>query len=398
MQRRTVLRLLSVTALTCAAAFADARTAQAQANPGIANYGWGQIVATPHFPIVGETATISVSIRNNGTAPATNVQVKLSFNDWGVTFFGWQQLGTTQTIAVIPPGESAIASVTHVFANRAHTCVEALVLSSDGGNTDPNDDRGQINLEVIDTGDNFGYDVPVVNNGEGPLNAAVNGLLFHEEQGAPGGQRVEVFPPEVNLAPGEMALVHVALDLRELPPGPLPMMLMIEAHDLADPNARNNVVFQIRKTTAYQLKRDALAELQSLHGDMPTVALKNRVAVAIGHVQKSMELRFWKPGDENRLARSNSAASVFAQEAAAAHILEGLLNDEIDLDDKVRIDTVIRGLTDADRILAETAIADAAGHPAATVIRQQGDESRQEGEYVDAIRTYSKAWIRSLRP
>lgn len=397
MNRRTISGIASVFVLAVLAGF-ETRSASAQANPKILNYGWGQIVANPHYPIVGETATISATIHNAGTAPATNVQVKLSFNDWGVTFMGWQQMGTTQTIPVIPPNGSATVSVSHVFQNRTHTCVEAVIVGADV-NDDVNDDRGQINLEVINSGETFSYDVPIVNNGEGNLNVDVNGMLFFREgQGLPGGGElpVDVFPHELELAPGETALVHVELDLRILPPGPL--MLMIEAREQGNDGNRNNVMFEIRRTTAYQLKRDAVAALQALQPNMPTVAQRNKVGNAIGHVQKSMDTRLWKPGDENRLARTNAAHSVFVQEAAAAHILEGLLGESIGLNLKVQIDGVIRGLCDADRILTESAIADAGGHAAAAAIRQQADDAREQGVYPDAMRKYGQSWLRSMRP
>lgn len=397
MYRRNLLRVLPVLALAVLTG-AETRSASAQANPKLKDYGWGQIVANPHYPIVGETATISATITNDGVAPATNVQVKLSFNDWGVTFMGWQQMGTIQTIPVIPPGGSATVSVTNVFQNRTHTCIEALIVAADQ-NDDINDDRGQINLEVVNSGETFSYDVPVVNNGQNPLNAGVHGnLILGDAQGQPGGVRipVDVVPNQLVLQPGETGLVRVALNLSALPPGPL--MLMVEAVDQNDPNARNNVVFAIRRTTAYQLHRDALAALAAIQPNMPTVGLRNKVGTAMSLVQKTMDVRLWKPGDENRLARSNSAHSVFVQGAAAAQILEGLLGEAIGLNAKVAIDEVIRGLCDADRILTETAIADAAGHPAASVIRQQADDSRENGLYSDAMRKYGLAWLRTLRP
>lgn len=397
MYRRTLLRIVPVLALTLLTGVGT-RSASAQANPKLLNYGWGQIVANPHYPIVGETATISATISNGGTAPATNVQVKLSFNDWGVTFNGWQQMGTTQIIPVIAPGASVTVSVTHVFQSRTHTCIEALIVGADQ-NDDLTDDRGQINLEVVNSGETFSYDVPVVNNGPGALDAGVNGqLFFREGQGAPGGGQipVEVVPNQLHLEPGETALVHVELDLAALPPGPL--MLRIEAVDQNDANVRNNVVFDIRRTTAYQLHRDALAALQALRPTLPRADQRNKVRNAIGHIQKSMELRNWKPGDENRLARKAAAIMVYSQGAAAAHILEGLLGDDIGLNEKVVLDEVVRRLCDADRILTETAIADAGGHPAAAAIRQEGDDEREEGEYPSAMGHYGLAWLRSLRP
>lgn len=398
MFRPTVLRPLFLTALafglTCDGTLVS--KAAADANPRILNYGWGQIVADPHYPIVDETATIAVTVHNDGPDPATNVQVKLSFNDWGVTFMGWQQMGATQVIPFIPPGGSAVASVTHVFRNRAHTCVEALIVGADS-NTNLTDDRGQINLEVINSTDSFAYDVPVVNNGEGPLAVRINGVLFGREQGPVGEIPVEGLPPVLEIPPGEQVLVHVEVDLAAAPLPPGPVFLRIEAENLADPNDRNNVIFAIRRTTARQLKREAIAALQALVADMPTPAARNRAGNALGHVRQSVEPRFWKPGDENRLAK-NGGAAVFAQEGAAVQVLESLMSAPIEQPLKVRIDAVIRTLADADRILAATAVADAGGDPDADAHRAEGDEARQQGRYREAIRDYGRAWGEAIRP
>jgi len=89
---------------------------------------------------------------------------------------------------------------------------------------------------------------------------------------------------------------------------------------------------------------------------------------------------------------------VFAQEAAAAQILEGLLSEPIGLNAKAQIDEVIRGLCDADRILAETAIADAGGNPAAAAIRKMADDDRQDGDYPEAMLKYGLSWLRAMRP
>ena len=400
MFRPTVLRLMSFVALgLIGLAGGDVLTADAHAgaNPKITNYGWGQIIADPHYPIVGETATISVTIRNDGDAPATNVQVNLSFNDWGVTFMGWQQMGTTQTIPSIPAGGSAVATVTHVFQNRTHTCVEALIVGADE-NTNLFDDRGQITLEVVNSGENFSYDVPVVNNGEGALAVNVNGALFgREAQGVPHEIPVDVVPNELVLEPGETGFVHVEINLAAVPLPPGPVFLRIEAAEQANPDNRNNVIFGIRRTSARQLKSEALDALQALIPDLPTRPFRNLANDAAGHVRKSLETRFWKPGDPNRVVR-NGGASVFAQEAAAAHALDGLMARDIEQPLKVRIDEIIRMIVDADRILAETAIADAGSPPDAVEERAEGDEDRQQAEYPEAIRNYGKAWGKAVRP
>lgn len=365
-----------------------ASQAQAGANPKLANYGYGEIVATPHYPIVGQTATIQVRISNDGDAPATNVQVKVSFNDWGVTFQGWQQIGSVQTIASIPAGGTATVTVTNVFQNKTHTCLEALIVGADQ-DTDPNDDRGQINLEVINAGDSFGYDVPVGNNGNHPVNLVLEG----QAAGGANGVAVPVKLDKRNLAlaPGEEKPVHVEVDLSGVPPGSAPILVKIVAFDSAatGPENQNNVIFEIHVTTAYQLKGTALARLQALQANMPNKPLKNRMGVAIQAIKNARNLRFWN--GENRLKKPGGAA-VFAQEAAAVLALGTLMKTELPLAMKAEADAIIRMLTDADRILAETAVNDA-GKPAKAVqIKNGGDNHRRDGEYTDAIKDYAHAW------
>lgn len=81
--------------------------------------------------------------------------MKLSYNDWGVTYQGWQEIDVV-AIPSIPAGGTAEAEFDHVFENRAHTCLEALIVSADE-DTGPNNDRCQINMEVIHAGESFGY-------------------------------------------------------------------------------------------------------------------------------------------------------------------------------------------------------------------------------------------------
>lgn len=362
--------------------------AYAGANPKLANYGYGEIVATPHYPIVGQTATIQVRITNDGDAVANNVQVKVSFNDWGVTFQGWQQIGAIQTIPSIPAGGTATVTVTNVFQNKTHTCLEALIVGS-SEDTDPNDDRGQINLEVINSGDTFGYDVPVANNGDHAVNLQIKG----EAMGGANGVVVPVRlnKQEIGLNPGEEKPVHVDVDLSGVAPGSAPVVVKIVAFDPAATTLenQNNVIFEIHVTTAYQLKGDALVRLQALQAAMPNKMLKNRVGVAIQTVQNSRNPRFWN--GENRLKKPGGAA-VFAQEAAAVLALETLMKTNLPLAMKAEADTIIRMLTDADRILAETAVNDA-GKPAKAVLeKKEGDENRRDGEYINAIKDYAHAW------
>jgi hypothetical protein len=64
----------------------------ADADPGFSFYGYGVIAPVPNPAIVDENTHITVTVSNTGADTATNVSVKLSFNDWGVTFQGWQEI------------------------------------------------------------------------------------------------------------------------------------------------------------------------------------------------------------------------------------------------------------------------------------------------------------------
>mmetsp|Transcript_27225 Transcript_27225/g.55571 ORF Transcript_27225/g.55571 Transcript_27225/m.55571 type:complete len:432 (-) Transcript_27225:57-1352(-) len=135
-------------------------------NPKIPFYGYGAIVANPSSPIAGQATTVTVTVQNDGTSKALDVAVTLSFNDWGASFFGWQEIGT-QVVDVEGGGEVTL-SFTHVFLNRAHTCLEAKITdwNAAAGNTATNDDRGQINLEVLQCDGDCGFSVPIMNGGE----------------------------------------------------------------------------------------------------------------------------------------------------------------------------------------------------------------------------------------
>ena len=164
--------------------FALMTTASAGADPAFAFYGYGEIVPDPNPAIANEITHITVTVSNRGSDPATNVQVKLSFNDWGVTFQGWQEIGVV-TIPSIPANDgtndgTAEAEFDYVFENRAHTCLEAVIVSADQ-NTDPNNDRGQINMEVVHAGESFEYYVPIVNNGREGLLLQVHGECAHQD-------------------------------------------------------------------------------------------------------------------------------------------------------------------------------------------------------------------------
>ena len=66
----------------------------------------------------------------------------------------------------------------------------------------------------------------------------------------------------------------------------------------------------------------------------------------------------------------------------------------LSLDAKAALDTIARNLSDADRILAETANRAAGGGNQDLI--NEGDEERADGEYANAVEKYRKAWQQSV--
>jgi hypothetical protein len=372
-----------------------ASPATASVNPNLPFYGsGGTITADPAYPIVGENTHLEVVVSNNGDADALSVQVKASLNDWGVTFSGWQEIGTV-TIPSITAGGTAIAEFDYVFQNRAHTCLEALIIGADQ-NDDVNDDRGQINLEVINSGETFSYGVPIRNHGDAPLDLLVAGRC----EGQDGAVRFDCkgIAQEVHLEPGEEVIVPVELDLRLLAPGQ-EAEFILDAFDVGaihpfTPANHNHVHLRIRRGIAQQLKTDALAILTAVRDEVTPRAWRNRIDEAANHIQLALGTKSWQ--GPNRL-RKAGGAQVFAQEVAAISQLLQLLELELALSVKVKLNEVVLKLTDADRMLAQTANHDAEGQTKATELIQKGDEERQAGNYSEAVKAYLGAWKEAVR-
>lgn len=376
---KLIIRFLQRTVLT-SALIATATSAFAGANPSI-GWNWGTIVATPHYPIVGETATIAVKVNNSGDTDASNVQVKVSYNDWGVTFFGWQEIDTV-TVPVIAAGSEVTVEVTHVFQNRTHTCVEALVIGADE-NTDPNDDRGQINLEVVNAGETFSWDVPVVNNGDQPLHLLVVAHCQDAAGGAgQGGCRENV--KDVVLEAGQEAIVPVVIDLRGIPDGAV-LQFEVDAFDLNDPNpfgnanARNHVLFNIQKGTAKGLDAQAKTEIAAAAAGVTDKGLKKRIEEAAAKVANALNDKAWTGPNS---VKRNGGAAVFAHMQAAAKHLENLLATDLPVGVKAALDMAALKLVDAAKILVQSAGGDT----------RAGDAARAAGDYPGAIQAHKAAW------
>lgn len=366
------------------AMFSAATAAFAGANPSI-GWNYGTIVATPHYPIVGESAKIEVTVTNPGDVPASNVQVKISFNDWGVTFQGWQEIDTI-TVPSIAAGGSVTVETHHTFQNRTHTCLEALIVGADE-DTDPNDDRGQINLEVINSGETFSWDVPVVNNGDHPLNLLVVGMCKRNDpagnDGAAGGPcRDDV--KQVELAPGEELLVPVNIDLRDFAIGEQ-LEFELNAFDLGAggdaflPQNRNHVLIRIIRGTARSIDESAKVQVNGVAAGVAHKGMKKRIQQAAAMIANALNDKAWV-GDNG--VKKKGGAAVFAHADAAVNQLMALLDTCLNIEQKAALDDAARKLSDAARILAQTAGGNL----------KRGDDNRAAGDYRGAIHAYKHAW------
>jgi hypothetical protein len=381
-----------VLGLTCVGIAGLSSRATAQANPGMPFYGYGSIVANPAYPVVNENTHITVTVGNTGPAAATNVLVKLSFNDWGVTFMGWQEIGTA-TVASIAAGDTATVAFDHVFVSRTHTCLEALIVGADD-NTDPNDDRGQINLEVVNAGETFSYGVPVANHGDAPLDLLVLGHAGQRPDGTPGGVRAEPIDMLVHLEAGEVEIVPVVIDLSGLPLGAM-VEYQVDAFDLARPldvNGHEHVLLRVVKASPRGNKRAVADQMAAVGAGLPKGAVANQFAAAVKHLQAALEPRLWI--DANHVRRG-SGAEVFANEGffdlKAKQVLPRLPAAA-----KIAVEGALRTLVDCDRSLAQTAIAEAGSPAGAQALFAQGDVLRRSGDG-DAIALYKRAWQAAMR-
>lgn len=178
---------------------------EASANPSLAGegmFGYGTIVVGTNPPVVGNDTVISVTVTNAGVNTATDVELLLFVNDWGITFGGWNEIGS-QTVTELPAGESVTVAFTHIFPNRARTSLLARIADvGSGGNTDTSDDVAQMSLRVASAEAVSVQTVPLICKRErrpcilGKFRA---GCLVRGEPGAcPGGDLVLSVPAKTS--------------------------------------------------------------------------------------------------------------------------------------------------------------------------------------------------------
>ena len=95
------------------------------ADPGFPMYGNFAIMPDSFPGIVGVNTDIDVLLLNYGASATTGAEVELSFNDWGVTYQGWQPIGTMSYDVLA--NNNLQQTFSHVFQSRAHTCLQAVI-------------------------------------------------------------------------------------------------------------------------------------------------------------------------------------------------------------------------------------------------------------------------------
>lgn len=119
-------------------------------NPGFPSY----FAITPENTpgVQGVPTDIDAWTFNYGSDPVTDVKIELSHSGWGMGYAGWVPIGTTTFD--LAAGANYQHTFTHTFDFAAHACLQVVIVDpGSGGNTDTNDDRVQINWDVISADD-----------------------------------------------------------------------------------------------------------------------------------------------------------------------------------------------------------------------------------------------------
>ena len=379
-------------------------TAIAGADPAFSFYGYQDIVADPSPAIANENTHITVTVSNLGDTPATNVMVKLSFNDWGVTFQGWQEIDVV-SIPSIPAGGTEEAEFDFVFENRAHTCLEALIVSADV-DTNSNNNRGQINMEVVNAGESFEYYVPIVNNGDEDLLLQVRGECLHQGPVGVVAGRCRPIDELVLVPAGEEVPVLVEVEFFPDTPRGTPIDVVVNAFDPFNPgdvNAMNHVVLRVVFNTPRGLMEDCLAALDALP-PLPSPGkgkksngLGKKIDEIASHIEKALALDAWV--DDSLLQLHPHAVHLVYEQSAVAvqQLLTLTESKDLPIEWKIELNYCVGALTDAARTLLETAIREAGGNIEAEVFLQEGDALRLSGEEKKAVHKFKRGHVTVLK-
>ena len=107
-------------------------------DPYIGKPSYDFIFANPNPCIADSTCELKVIVGNSGDKLSI-CRVKLSYNQWGIIFGNWTEVGTTDFIH-IKYDEYEAATLDHVFENKDHMCLKAEVLPHPMNTLDYNSD------------------------------------------------------------------------------------------------------------------------------------------------------------------------------------------------------------------------------------------------------------------
>lgn len=148
------------------------------------------------------------------------------------------------------------------------------------------------------------------------------------------------------------------------------------------------------------IKSNVLAELQALRADpLTTKEDGKKLDEVIKHLTKSLESELWV--GETRLDPKHGE-KVFQEEKDAVVKLLELIKDKKSTIPDATLEGFINRLVSADKLLASTAISDAAGGDAKKIDKandelSKGDARAEDGKFVDAIEHYRNAWNHAVK-
>jgi parallel beta-helix repeat protein len=155
---------------------------------------------------------------------------------------------------------------------------------------------------------------------------------------------------------------------------------------------------QLMIWTPMAAKSSVLAELQALSATVTDKQDGRKLDEAIKHLTKSLDLELWI--DETHL-QTKHGDKVFNEEKDTVVKLLELLKDKKSTIPDATLQGFIDRLVSADKLLASTAISDAAGGNAKKIDKAneelgKGDARILDGKFTDAIEHYRNAWKQAI--
>jgi len=146
-------------------------------------------------------------------------------------------------------------------------------------------------------------------------------------------------------------------------------------------------------------KEFVLNDLKDLRASVTDKKDGKKLDEAIEHLANSLDTGLWVDGTH---LQAKHGEKVFQEEKDAVVKLLELIKDKKSNVDKAKLQDFINRLVSADKLLASTAISDAAGGDAKKIDKaneelSKGDARAVDGNFVDAIEHYRNAWQHAVK-